>query len=619
MTAGTNVPSVQFTQVGFLAPSGPAVLAGVQLDIDAAFGRNLNYGLTTPQGQLASSWAASISNAYAIFVYCSNQVDPSFASGQWQDAIGEIYFIQRNAAEPTSLQVVCAGSDGTIIPEGALVIDPASNALYVAATTGTIASGSVTLQFDAQVPGPTAVPETLRIYQAIPGWDSASVSSGVVGRDVESRTAFETRRRESVAGNSFGPIGAIIGAVAGVAGVLDYYGYNNNTAGSVTVGGVSIAAYSIYICVAGGDPDAVAAAIFSKKGGGAPMVGNTTVVVYDDNPLYSAPIPYSIKYQTPTDLQVLFKVTIANSPTVPDSATTQIQSALIAAFSGEALAASFTGSIAGTTLTVTSLSSGALSVGQVLSDLTGALADGTEITAFGTGEGGLGTYTISPSQTVASEPMTSAEPATDIPIPRARIGSTLYAAQYVPAIAQLGAWAQVASILIGSKNAPDAVCYGHISTNTLTIVAVSSGAIVVGDFLYDADGDIINGTTVTVFGTGAGGVGTYTVNNPQTIGASFTGTGSGTNLTASAVTGEIKPGDRINGTGVPAGTNIVSQSSGTPGGAGVYVTSAATTSSGASLTSNPPITFAAADAAVAVVQADQSPQLVAANIVVELT
>jgi len=82
MTAGTNVPSVQFTQVGFLAPSGPAVLAGVQLDIDAAFGRNLNYGLTTPQGQLASSWAASISNAYAIFVYCSNQIDPSFASGQ---------------------------------------------------------------------------------------------------------------------------------------------------------------------------------------------------------------------------------------------------------------------------------------------------------------------------------------------------------------------------------------------------------------------------------------------------------------------------------------------------------------------------------------------------------
>lgn len=67
--------------------------------------------------------------------------------------------------------------------------------------------------------------------------------------------------------------------------------------------------------------------------------------------------------------------------------------------------------------------------------------------------------------------------------------------------------------------------------------------------------------------------------------ASFTGTGSGTSLTAASVAGIIKAGDVVAGTGVPAGTKIVSQASGTPGGAGVYVTSAATTSSGASLTS----------------------------------
>lgn len=67
--------------------------------------------------------------------------------------------------------------------------------------------------------------------------------------------------------------------------------------------------------------------------------------------------------------------------------------------------------------------------------------------------------------------------------------------------------------------------------------------------------------------------------------ASFTGTGSGTNLTAASVTGVIKIGDGVAGTGVPAGTTIVSQTSGTTGGAGVYITSQATTSSGASLTS----------------------------------
>lgn len=67
--------------------------------------------------------------------------------------------------------------------------------------------------------------------------------------------------------------------------------------------------------------------------------------------------------------------------------------------------------------------------------------------------------------------------------------------------------------------------------------------------------------------------------------AQFTGTGSGTNLTVSAVTGIILVGDDVRGTGVPTGTTIISQTSGTTGGAGVYVTSQATTSSSASLTS----------------------------------
>lgn len=66
--------------------------------------------------------------------------------------------------------------------------------------------------------------------------------------------------------------------------------------------------------------------------------------------------------------------------------------------------------------------------------------------------------------------------------------------------------------------------------------------------------------------------------------SAFTGTGSGVNLTTTAVAGIIKVGDVVAGTGVPAGTTIVSQTSGTTGGAGVYVTSVATTSSGASLT-----------------------------------
>lgn len=621
----TNVPAVTFGATGFQAPSTTQVLTGVIADIQAAFNGKLNLSISnlaslgTSQGQLATSMTGSIVNSNNAFLVQAQQTDPAYAFGRWQDAIGNLYFMQRNPAEPTALQISCSGGLDVPIPIGATIKDTAGN-IYQATQAGIIPeSGSVTLSFACTLPGPVAVPQTVAPFQTIPGWDSAAVVSGVIGDNVETRAAFEARRQDSVAGNSFGAIGSIIGAVAKVSGVLDYYGFNNNSANPTTVNGVTIPAYSIYVCVAGGAPLDVAQAILSKKGAGAPMFGNTTVTAFDSNPLFVAPIPYQITYEIPSTLQLLFKVVIAAGPLVPSDAQTQIQNALLAAFAGNSLTASFTGSIAGTTLTVTAIESGTIVVGQTLSDLTGNIAPGTAITGPGTGTGGVGTYTIGPTQNVASEAMTSEAPAAANPIPRARINSTVYAAPYVPAIAALGAWAQVATIEIGSANTPDAVAVGYIIAGVLTVTSISSGTIVDGDFLSDAGGLVDTGTFITSFGTGTGGVGTYNINNPQNVGGTFTGTGSGPNLTVTSVTGSLSPGNILSGTGVPANTTIVSQTSGSPGGAGVYVTSVATTSAGAALTAADTISCAAANRSVVQVNANQEPQLIAANINVSTT
>jgi hypothetical protein len=71
---------------------------------------------------------------------------------------------------------------------------------------------------------------------------------------------------------------------------------------------------------------------------------------------------------------------------------------------------------------------------------------------------------------------------------------------------------------------------------------------------------------------------TATTNFTAQIGASFTGSGSGTNLTVTGISGCLVLGDVITGTGVPANTTIVSGPSN--GGNGTYVTSQATTASG---------------------------------------
>lgn len=60
----------------------------------------------------------------------------------------------------------------------------------------------------------------------------------------------------------------------------------------------------------------------------------------------------------------------------------------------------FIGSIAGALLTIASVGYGTLGIGSTLFGV--GVSAGTVITAFGTGTGGVGTYSISPSQTVSS-------------------------------------------------------------------------------------------------------------------------------------------------------------------------------------------------------------------------
>jgi hypothetical protein len=65
----------------------------------------------------------------------------------------------------------------------------------------------------------------------------------------------------------------------------------------------------------------------------------------------------------------------------------------------------FTGTVSGTTLTVSAISAGILQVGSVIEG-TGVVT-GTIITAFGTGTGGVGTYTLNVSQLVVQTNMTA--------------------------------------------------------------------------------------------------------------------------------------------------------------------------------------------------------------------
>lgn len=333
----TSVPSPTFGAAGFVAPAEQDILAGVQADMNAALGGNANQALATPQGQLAVSLAAIVGDCDDQFLLLANGVDPAFASGRMQDAIGRIYFQTRLPAVSTTVSCTCGGTAGTVIPAGTLIQDPAGNE-YASVAAGTIGTaGVVTIQFACTVAGPVQLQAgTVSIYQSVAGWNSVTNPKlGIIGRLAENRTDFEYRRAQSVAGNSSGTNGAILGAVLAVPGVTDAYVVDNSTPTATTIGGVLIAPNSVYVVVSGGDPAAIGLAILSKKPPGCGYTGSTTIPVQDPNPAYTNPPSYTVAYDIATATPIYIQVTIANSANVPSDALAQIQAAVIAAFTGD--------------------------------------------------------------------------------------------------------------------------------------------------------------------------------------------------------------------------------------------------------------------------------------------
>jgi hypothetical protein len=166
------------------------------------------------------------------------------------------------------------------------------------------------------------------------------------------------------------------------------------------------------------------------------------------------------------------------------------------------LASVFTGSISGTTLTVSAVASGTISVGTYIAGT--GIANGTYITALGTGTGTTGTYTVNTDYDGTPPIVTS---------------TTLRG--------------------FTSSSTASAVVIGAISGTTLTVSSVGSGALVVGTYITGTG--ITPGTYITVFGTGTGGVGTYTISASQTV-------------SSTTITGQPVVGSTFVAAGVGSGT-----------------------------------------------------------------
>ena len=339
MASPSSVPKIQFTPAGLVIPAETDVLAGVQADINAAFGGGLNPALETPQGQLASSQAAVIgdkNNEFALFV---NQVDPQYSADRFQDAIGRIYFLTRKPATATAVTATLTGLPGTVVPGGTLAQDTSGNTYACSADATIGVTGTVNAEFQNIQTGPIpcAAGTLTQVYQAVPGWDAiTNAADGTLGNNVESRADFEYRRKNSVALNGKGTPSAIYAEVFALPGVLDVYVKDNPSGETVLTGPTNypLLPHSVYVAAVGCADADVAAAIWRKKDVGCDYNGNTSVTVTDESG-YNYPQPtYVVKFERPAALPVKFAVQLVNDVSLPSNIVALVKAAIIARFNG---------------------------------------------------------------------------------------------------------------------------------------------------------------------------------------------------------------------------------------------------------------------------------------------
>lgn len=293
----------------------------------------LNTEPETPAGQLVDSQTASIAQKDAELLYICNQFNPLTAQGIFQQALAQIYFLNKKEAIPSTVIIRCTGLAGTVIPVSAQVRSDVDDSIWINVEEGTIpSSGYVDLTFQCSETGPiNAAANTLtKIATVIAGWDTATnPESTTVGQNEETQGAFEARRYQSVAVNSVGSTSSVYAKVASLDDVIAVCVRTNRGNEAKVIDGVSLSGHSIYVSVLGGTDEEIAQAILNGISGGCDYVGNTTVSITLDNGVIE-----NVKFDRPEELPIGVKVSVRKNDNLPADAESLIKQAVYNNFYG---------------------------------------------------------------------------------------------------------------------------------------------------------------------------------------------------------------------------------------------------------------------------------------------
>lgn len=294
------------SQQGVIVPDTADVQTDVENEYKSNFGADMDMSASSPQGRLIEMETLSRVGVIGFCALVANQINIDYATGQYLDAIGAFYGVERKGATQTRVLATVTGVAGTIIPAGSMAKTTAGDIFYLENQTTISNGGSSTAYFLSQKYGaiPCATGTLTKIVSQTVGWETINNSAAsIIGSDMESDEDYRKRIKSArYTGTSL--VESIKSRLKIVENVKSSFAYDNGESSSIIYDGITIAAHSLLVVVDGGADADVAKAIFETKsaGCGYTAISGQSVTVAVPDGAYG--VLYNVIFNRPEVLEM---------------------------------------------------------------------------------------------------------------------------------------------------------------------------------------------------------------------------------------------------------------------------------------------------------------------------
>lgn len=271
---------VYVDKTGFHYPDYPTVLDYLKQEYRAIYGADTYLEADSQDGQWVAILALAMFDSMQVAATVYNSFSPLTAQADALSRNVKINGIARLVASYSTVDLRIVGTAGTVITNGQA--EDTLGQKWKLPTTVTIPVGGeiVVTATAAEIGNVNAAANTVnKIATPTLGWQTVNnAAAATVGDPVETDAELRLRQSQSTMIPSLSVMEGIVGAVASLAGVSRYRGYENDTA---TTNADGITAHTIALVVEGGTTQAIAEAIAAKKTPGTKTQGTTSYTTYD--------------------------------------------------------------------------------------------------------------------------------------------------------------------------------------------------------------------------------------------------------------------------------------------------------------------------------------------------